>query len=540
MSTAAAPESRAGSIRKVVIVGGGTSGWMAAAALARMIEHGGVSVTLVESDQIGTVGVGEATIPSIRTFNGLLEIDENDFLRHTQGTFKLGIEFVDWHRPGSRYLHPFGIHGLDLQAIKFHQFWLKLRQMGEANAGELGDYNLCAVAAALNRFTRPKGGPGAVLASLRYAFHFDAGLYAAYLRRYSEARGVRRIEGRVVHVRQRPEDGFVSEVLLEDGRAVEGELFLDCSGFRSLLIGEALDVGFDDWSRWLPCDRAVAVPCQRIAPLTPYTRATADEAGWRWRIPLQQRTGNGYVYCSQYLSDEAARARLLSQLDSPALGEARLLRFKAGHRFRFWDKNCVAIGLSGGFLEPLESTAIHLVQTGIARLLGLFPDRSFRRMETEAYNRYMMEQYRRIRDFILLHFKATERRDTPFWRRCGDTEIPDSLAEKIDLFRGGGRVLQDAEDIFTEHSWIAVMLGQGITPAGYDPLVDSLPMENLRKFMLHVRDVTAKTAAAMPEHEAFVNENCRSQRIPGAPNAPVTKTDPQAGFGFAHDESERR
>lgn len=516
MSNAPVQVSSGERIRKVVIVGGGTAGWMAAAALSRMIEHGGVSVMLIESDEIGTVGVGEATIPSIRAFNGLLGIDENDFLRHTQGTFKLGIELVDWYRPGSRYLHPFGIHGVDLQGIKFHQFWLKLRQMGDENAGELSDYNLCAVAARLNRFTRPKGGPGAVLASLRHAFHFDASLYAAYLRRYSESRGVRRIEGKVVDVRRRPDDGFVSEVLLEDGRSVEGELFLDCSGFRSLLIGQTFDIDFDDWSRWLPCDRAVAVPCQRAATLTPYTRVTADEAGWRWRIPLQHRTGNGYVYCSQYLSDEAARGRLLSQLDAPALGDARLLRFKAGHRRRFWDKNCVAIGLSGGFLEPLESTAIHLIQAGIARLLALFPDRSFRRAETEAYNRHMTEQYRRIRDFILLHFKATERSDTPFWRRCAETEIPDSLAQKIELFRGSGRVLEDAEDLFTEHSWIAVMLGQGISPAGYDPLVDSLPVENLRKFMLHVRDVTAKTAAAMPEHEAFVNENCRSQRMPDA------------------------
>lgn len=513
MSSSTARGACAGPISKVVILGGGTAGWMAAAALARMIEHGGVSVTLIESDEIGTVGVGEATIPSIRTFNDLLEIDENDFLRHTQGTFKLGIEFVDWHRQASRYMHPFGIHGMDLQAIKFHQFWLKLRQRGDGAAGDLRDYNLCTVAAAQNRFARPRGGPGAVLASLRYAFHFDAGLYAAYLRRHGEARGVRRIEGKVVDVRRRAEDGFISAVLLEDGRGIDGELFLDCSGFRSLLVGQAQAVDFEDWSRWLPCDRAVTVPSERIAPLIPYTRATAEEAGWRWRIPLQHRTGNGYVYCSQFLSDDSARARLLSQLDAPTLGETRLLRFKAGHRRRFWDRNCVAIGLSGGFLEPLESTAIHLIQAGIARLLALFPDRSFRRLEIEAYNRHMSEQYRRVRDFILLHFKATERRDTPFWRQCGDMEIPDALAERIELFRGSGRVLQDPEDLFTENSWIAVMLGQGITPARYDPVVDSLPIENLRKFMLHVRDVTAKTAAAMPGHETFIDQNCRSAPI---------------------------
>jgi tryptophan halogenase len=506
-----------GLIRNVVIVGGGTAGWMAAAALSRMIAHAGLCVTLVESAEIGTVGVGEATIPSIRTFNGLLEIDENDFLRHTQGTFKLGIEFVDWHRPGSRYLHPFGVYGLDLQAIKFHQFWLKLRQRGEEIAGELGDYNLCTVAAGWNRFTRPSGGPPAVLASLRYAFHFDAGLYAAYLRRYSETRGVQRIEGKIVGVKREGQDGFISEVLLEDGRVVAGELFIDCSGFRSLLLGEALQVEFDDWTSWLPCDRAITVPCERVSPLTPYTRSTADKAGWRWRIPLQHRTGNGYVYCSEYLTEEAARAALLSQLDAPALGETRLLKFKAGHRRRFWEKNCVAIGLSGGFLEPLESTAIHLIQAGIARLLALFPDLRFGSLERQLYNRHMAEQYRRIRDFLLLHFKATERRDTPFWRHCADVRPPDSLTEKIELFRGTGRILPDADDLFTEHSWIAVMLGQGITPRAYDPLVDSLALDKLRNFMRHVRDVTAKTATAMPQHEAFVHQNCR-----GAPVSPAS------------------
>lgn len=510
MNVAAGGNSCGGPIRKVVIVGGGTSGWMAAAALSRMIEHGGVSVTLIESDEIGTIGVGEATIPSIRTFNGLLELDENDFVRHTQATFKLGIEFIDWVRPGARYLHPFGTHGMDLQAIKFHQFWLKLRQLGDGGIGEIGDYNLCTAAAARNRFARPRGGPTAVLASLRYAFHFDAGLYAAYLRCYSEARGVRRIEGKVSGVRRRPTDEFLTGVLLENGCLIEGDLFLDCSGFRGLLIGEALGVGYHDWSAWLPCDRAVTVPCQRTSPLPPYTRATAEDAGWRWRIPLQHRTGNGYVYCSQFVSDDAARGTLLSKLDAAALDETRLLKFKVGHRARFWEKNCIAIGLAGGFLEPLESTGIHLIQAGIARLLGLFPDRSFRRLEIEAYNRQMTDQYRRTRDFILLHYKASERGDTPFWRRCREVDMPESLAAKIELFRGSGRVLVEAEDLFTEQSWIAVMLGQGITPTGYDPLVDSLPLENLRKFVQHVRDMTVKTAAAMPEHETFIRESCKS------------------------------
>lgn len=469
-------------------------------------------MTLIESDELGTVGVGEATIPSIRTFNALLELDENEFIRSTQGTFKLGIEFVDWHSPGTRYIHPFGLYGMDLQGIKFHQFWLKLRRLIPPDAGELSHYNLCAVAARLNRFMRPQGGPGAVLASLRYAFHFDAGLYAGYLRKYSEARGVRRIEGKITEVELGPENGFARRVVLHDGRAVEGELFVDCSGFRSLLMEKTLNVGFEDWSHWLPCDRAVAVPCERVAPLRPFTRSTADAAGWRWRIPLQHRTGNGYVYCSEFLSDDAARASLLAHLDATALAEVRLLRFKSGHRQRFWERNCVAIGLSGGFIEPLESTSIHLIQSGIARLLALFPDRRFCELSVKAYNRYMSDQYRRTRDFIILHYKAIERGDTPFWQYCREMTIPESLHEKIELFRGRGTVLQDPEDLFTDHSWIAVMLGQGLVPAGYEPLVDSLPVENLRKFVLHVKDVTAKTAAAMPTHEAFIEQNCASAR----------------------------
>jgi tryptophan halogenase len=483
---------------------------MCAAALARMIEHAGVSITLIESDEIGTVGVGEATIPSIRNYNGILGIDEDDFLRKTQGTFKLGIEFVDWHRVGSRYFHSFGTSGRDVQAIKFHHLWLKLRQLGVLEAGKLDDYNVCAVAAAQNRFTRPRGGPDSVLALLKYAFHFDAGLYANYLRGYSEALGVTRIEGRVVHVNLRPEDGFISGVTLKDGRLVEGDFFLDCSGFRGLLIEQALEVGFEDWSHWLPCNRAAAIPCERVAPLVPYTRSTADEAGWRWRIPLQHRTGNGYVYCSEFISDDAAGTRLISQLDGATTAAPRFLSFKAGRRSTFWEKNCVAVGLAAGFIEPLESTSIHLIQVGIAKLMTLFPDRTFAPAAIKLFNQQIAAQYEWVRDFIILHYKATERDDTPFWRRCRDMPIPESLQEKIELFRGSGRALPAAEDVFTDHSWIAVMLGQGITPVSYDPLADSLPLQNVHGFLLHVRDVTAKTAAAMPEHAAFIDQYCSS------------------------------
>jgi tryptophan halogenase len=511
-----------GPISKIVIVGGGTSGWMCAAALARMIDHAGVSVTLIESDEIGTVGVGEATIPSIRAFNRLLGLDENDFVRSTQGTFKLGIEFVDWYRQGNRYIHPFGSYGRDLDAIRFHQLWLKLKRLGDGGLADLSEFNLCTMAATWNRFTRPRGGPESVLSSLRYAFHFDAGLYARYLRRYAEARGVRRIEGKIVDVHLRAEDGFITSVHLQGGGAVAGELFLDCSGFRSLLIGQTFKVGFQDWSHWLPCNRAIAVPCERTAPLLPYTRSTADTAGWRWRIPLQHRTGNGYVYCSDYIDDDAARAGLLAGLDGASQAEPRVLKFTAGCRRKLWEKNCVAIGLAGGFLEPLESTSIHLVQTGIARLLTLFPDRSFSRPEMDAYNGYALQEYSAVRDFLILHYKASQREDTPFWRRCRDMSIPDSLQQKIDLFRSKGRTLPAPDDLFTEHSWIAVMLGQGVEPAGYDPLVDSLPISALRGFVQHVRDVVGSTAHAMPLHSTFIDQNCSAQPVSSVHLSPAS------------------
>lgn len=501
-------QARTGPIGKIVIVGGGTAGWMCAAALARLVEHAGVAVTLVESEEIGTVGVGEATIPSIRTFNSLLGLDENDFVRNTQGTFKLGIEFVDWYRRGRRYIHPFGTYGMDLQAMRFHQFWLKLKQLGDPDLGALSEFNLCTMAATLHRFIRPRGGPDSVLASLRYAFHFDAGLYARYLRRYAEARGVHRVDGRIVDVRLRPDDGFITAVMLQGGAVVEGELFLDCSGFRSLLLGQTLGIGFEDWSHWLPCDRAIAVPSERTAPLLPYTRSTADAAGWRWRIPLQHRTGNGYVYCSNFLAEEEARSRLLAGLDGAQRAEPRVLKFRAGCRRQFWERNCVAIGLAGGFLEPLESTSIHLAQTGISKLMALFPDRSFSTPEIDAYNGYALQEYERVRDFIILHYKATERNDTPFWEHCRAMSIPDSLQQKIDLFRTKGRALPTPDDLFTEHSWIAVMLGQGIEPMGYDPLVDSLPVSDLRGFVAHARDVVSKTARGMPLHQTFIDENC--------------------------------
>ncbi len=499
---------RTGPIRRIVIVGGGTAGWMSAAALARLIEHAGVSVTLVESEEIGTVGVGEATIPSIRVFNSLLGLDEDDVLRHTNGTFKLGIEFVDWYRRDSRYLHPFGTYGADLQAIRFHQLWLRLKELGEPQLGTLGEYNLCTMAAARHRFMRPQGGPDSVLASLRYAFHFDASAYARYLRDQAERKGVKRIEGRITDVRLRPEDGFIASVVLHDGRALEGDLFIDCSGFRSLLLGTALGIEFERWDHWLPCDRAIAVPCESTGPLLPFTRATADSAGWRWRIPLQHRTGHGHVYCSEFMSDDDALARLMAATDGAPRAEPRRLKFTTGCRHRLWEKNCVAIGLSAGFLEPLESTGIHLIQTGIATLMALFPDRRFARCENDAYNRYLRQEYAHTRDFLILHYKATERDDAPFWRRCRQMSIPDSLQQRIELFESKGRALPASDELFTLSSWVAVMMGQGIEPGGHDPLADALPLENLRQFLRHVREVVAKTAEAMPGHQAFIARTC--------------------------------
>ena len=495
-------------IRKVLIVGGGTAGWMTAAALSKVLTN--VQITLVESDAIATVGVGEATIPPITTFNQLLGIDEAAFMKATKASFKLAIEFVDWTRPGSRYLHPFGSFGLDIEAIKFHQFWLKAQAMGwlEGSGQPLDDFNLSATAARMGKFMLPSKDPGQVLSSLKYAFHFDAGLYARFLRTFSEARGVIRQEGRVVDVALRGEDGFIRSVTLDGGLEIEADLFIDCSGFRGLLIHQALDTPFEDWSHWLPNDRAVAMPCQTGGDgLTPYTRATADTAGWRWRIPLQHRTGNGYVYSSNHISDDEAETRLRATLDGPALAEPNFIKFRAGRRKQIWVKNCVAIGLASGFLEPLESTSIHMIQAGITKLLALFPDRGFDPVEIAEYNRLTILQTELIRDFIILHFKANERTE-PYWKQAREMAIPESLQRKIDLFAARGRLFQSDYDLFAEPSWVAVLLGQNIRPRGYDPLVDSLDEQLVRSQMQRLAALVRQTAQALPTHEAFIARYC--------------------------------
>ena len=509
-------DQAAAPIRNVVIVGGGTAGWMAAAALSRLTD-GGVSVTLVESEEIGTVGVGEATIPPLIDFNNALGIDEADFVRQTQATFKLGIEFVNWGRQGDRYIHPFGVYGRDANGVKFHQIWLRDRQ-ASGRGGEpddIGDYCISVAAARLNRFALPTTNPGAVLSTLRYAFHFDASLYARYLRGYAEKRGVTRVEGRIARVEQDAQSGFITAVRLSDDRTVAGDFFVDCSGFRSLLLGQTLGVPYRSWQHWLPCDRAIAVPCASAAELTPYTRSTAGSAGWRWRIPLQHRTGNGHVFSSAHIEEADALDELMRGLDGDPLAEPRTLRFEAGRRERLWEKNCVALGLAGGFIEPLESTSIHLIQSGIFKLMGLFPDSGFASSEIDQYNGFLVDEYERIRDFIILHYWATERDDSDFWNHCRTMEIPETLARKIDLWMGKGRVFRTPLDLFTDDSWIAVLLGQRKFPRSHDPLAAAFDIDKSREFLASIRDVIGKTAQAMPAHQAFIDQHCRAHDLSG-------------------------
>jgi tryptophan halogenase len=495
-------------IREVLIVGGGTAGWMAAAALSHALRKS-VRITLVESDEIGIVGVGEATIPPICTFNEVLGIDEDDFVRKTQGTFKLGIEFVDWTRPGHRYIHPFGRFGADMEAIKFHQFWLKLREDGETS--DIADYNLCAVAAKLGRFAKPAKDPRSVLSTLAYAYHFDASLYAGYLRGYAEQRGVTRHEGKVLQVHQRATDGFIEGVTLESGARLDADLFIDCTGFRGLLIEQTLKAGYEDYSHWLPCDRALAAPCESREDPTPYTRSTARPAGWQWRIPLQHRIGNGYVYSSRHVSDDEAHATLMANLEGRPLAEPRPLRFTAGRRRSVWLKNVVALGLASGFMEPLESTSIHLIQAGITKLLAMFPDRGFDPALSEAYNRLTKMQVEQIRDFIVLHYKAGERDDTAFWRECRDMEVPETLARRMELFRAGGRFFRHEDELFADTNWVAVMLGQGVEPRGHDPLVDAQLADGVRETLRRMREAILAAAQAMPTHRDFIAQHCAAR-----------------------------
>ena len=498
-------------LRSIVIVGGGTAGWMTAAALSRFLKDGYTKVRLIESDEIGIVGVGESTIPLMRTFNRMLGLDEDEFMRKTQGTFKLAIEFVDWKRLGHIYHHPFGPAGLNMDGVSFHAYWLRMHELGEAP--DLGEYSLQTVAARQEKFSRPVDAGNSPLSTIAYAFQFDAYLYAQYLRQYAEARGTARTEGKIVDVGLRGEDGYIEAVTLESGERIAGDLFIDCSGFGGLLIEQALKTGYEDWSHWLPCDRAVATLCASGGSFAPVTRATARPAGWQWRVPLQHRIGNGYVYSSAYISDDEATATLLANLDGEVLRDPRILRFKAGRRRRSWNRNCVAIGLSAGFMEPLEAQSIFLIQTGIARLLTMFPDRDFEPADAERYNRVMQFEYERIRDFLVLHFKATERHDTPFWDYCRMMGVPDSLDDKIRLFESRGRVFRENEELFNDTSWFAVMIGQGLKPRGHDPMADIMPLDELRARMSHIKSVIAKCAETMPNHRDYIDRHCAADPI---------------------------
>jgi tryptophan 7-halogenase len=493
-------------IQKIVIVGGGTAGWMTAAALGKVLGRDYAEITLIESDSIGTVGVGEATIPQINVFNRLLGIDENEFVRRTKGSFKLGIQFVNWGKLGHSYFHPFGKYGIDMEGVSFHAYWLRLYQKGLAPW--IDEYCIQAKAAAASKFMRPIDAGNSPLSDIAYAFHFDAGLYALFLREHAEKNGVVRHEGKIKHVHQRSIDGFVEAVELDDGTRVTGELFIDCSGFHGLLIEQNLHVGYDDWSNWLPCNRAVAVPCESLADITPYTRSTAREAGWQWRIPLQHRIGNGYVYCSDYISDDEATAKLLDNLDGKALADPRYIKFTTGRRKKYWDKNVVAIGLSSGFMEPLESTSIWMIQAGLAQLLANFPDRSYHEVDRDRYNRVMKTITEETRDFLILHYKATERDDTAFWNYCRNMDIPDNLDEKMRVFLKSGRVFRENEELFTETSWFSVMIGQLMKPSGFDPVAQLLSLEETQSRLGQIQDAVRNSADYMPAHLEFIRNTC--------------------------------
>jgi tryptophan halogenase len=483
---------------KVVIVGGGTAGWMTASALAHILPSR-CSVVLVESEAIGIVGVGEATLPHIRAFNERLGIDERDFLRATFATYKLGIEFVDWARIGDRYMHPFGSSGRGAGGVGFHHFWNRARRLG-LDAGPYGDYSISVAMGRRNRFAPPAQNGADGLGAYNYAYQFDASQFAIYLRRIAEKSGVTRVEGRIVTVSQDGTSGDIRAVKLEDGREVTGDLFIDASGFRSLLLGETLGEPFDDWSHWLPCDRAVAMPCETTGPLSPFTSAIAMEAGWRWRIPLQHRTGNGYVHSSAFVDEQTAMDRLVAAVEGPALASPRTLRFKAGRRQRSWVRNCIAIGLSSGFLEPLESTSIYLIQVAITALLELFPQKAISPVDRDEFNDLIGVEYDRVRDFLILHYHATERRDTPFWDYVGNMSIPDSLAEKIALFEARGRVEPYARGLFLEPSWLAVYLGQNVIPRDYDRRADGMPAAGLVTALARMRGEISVAVERMPQH----------------------------------------
>ncbi|HEX8553750.1 MAG TPA: tryptophan halogenase family protein [Sphingomonas sp.] len=495
--------------RRIVIAGGGTAGWMAAAAIARTLGQT-VELTLVESDAIGTVGVGESTIPPLVTYNRLLGLNEAEFMRETQATFKLGILFDDWRVRGESYFHSFGLTGKDHWSAGFQHFWLHGLTKGHKQPYD--DYCLELIAAREDKFAHLPD------ERMNYAYQLDSALYAKFLRRMAEADGTARIEGRIAQVELNGESGDIAALVLDSGARVEGDLFLDCTGFRALLIEQNLHAGYDDWSHYLPCDSAIAIQTESVRAAVPYTRAMAHDAGWQWRIPLQHRTGNGIVYCSRYLDKDAALERLLGNIEGRTLVEPNFIRFTTGARRKQWHRNCVAIGLAGGFMEPLESTSIHLIQRAVLRLIRMMPQGSISERDVAEFNEQQFQDMEQIRDFLILHYKATDRRDSAFWRQCSSMEVPDSLGQKIELFRETGRVFRKNEELFAENSWVQVMLGQGITPRAHHPIAEKLREDELTRLLASIRDNVAHTVKSLPNHAAYVARYC------GAPGEAATQS----------------
>lgn len=490
--------------RRLVIAGGGTAGWMAAAAFGKLLGKQ-FAVTLVESDEIGTVGVGEATIPTLHLYHRLLGINEAEMMAATNATFKLGIQFENWKDVGQHYLHSFGFLGKDCWACGFQHFWLKGRQLGLAS--EIGDYCAEHLAARVGRFASLPG------QDQNHAFHFDASLYAKFLRSIAEQHGVRRVEGKISQVLQR-DDGFIQGLLLQSGERIDGDLFIDCTGFQALLIEKTLLAGYDDWSHWLPCDSAVAIQTESVGAPVPYTRSIAHQSGWQWRIPLQHRVGNGLVFCSKFMTDQQAIELLLGNIEGkPLMAQPRVIKFRTGTRRAHWVKNCVAVGLSSGFLEPLESTSIHLIQRSIIRLLQMVPRGEVLQADVDEYNKQTRIEWDNVRDFIILHYKVTERRDSAFWRHCAAMPVPEGLAHRIELFTSGGKVYKFAQELFGDSSWIQVMLGQGLQPADYHPIVDLMPPQELQQFLHSIAQNVQKQVHNWPSHLDFIAHYCQSKAV---------------------------
>ncbi|ABG42788.1 tryptophan halogenase [Paraglaciecola sp. T6c] len=487
-------------IKKIVIAGGGTAGWMSAAALGKLFGKN-IDVTLVESDAIPTVGVGEATIPTLHLFHDLLKIKESEFMAATNATFKLGIKFDDWYQKPQSYIHSFGRFNHGCWAAGFQHFWLRGKRLNIAS--EIGDYCPEHVACRMGKFaTAPKQ-------ERNHAFHLDAGLYAKFLRNIAQQCGVERIEGKIDNVNLDHDSGFIQSLTLDNGHQIQGDLFIDCTGFRGLLIEQALNTGYEDWSHWLPCDSAVAVQTELNDETVPYTRSIAHQAGWQWQIPLQTRMGNGMVFCSKYISDDEAKTQLLSNIQGETLNTPRVLKFKTGVRRKLWNKNCVAIGLAGGFIEPLESTSIHLIQQSIIRLMQSLPTKKMEAALSARFNASMREEIDNIRDFIVLHYHATARKDSAFWRYCKDMPIPDSLQARMEQFAQSGHVYQGNGELFGEASWLQVMLGQGITPKAYHPIADLMPEQELAKFLASIKQQTERRVSQLPNHLDFIRYYCQ-------------------------------